>query len=37
MKNKVKSYIIENIIKRNEEHDRNEKDWEDNKGRAVFK
>ena len=34
-KNNVKSYIIENVVKRNEEHDRNEKDWEDNKGRAV--
>jgi nucleotide sugar dehydrogenase len=34
-KNNVKSYILENVIKRNQEHDRNEKDWEDNKGRAV--
>ena len=34
-KNNVKSYIIENVVKRNEEYDRNEKDWEDNKGRAV--
>jgi len=34
-KNNVKSYILENVIKRNEEHDRNEKDWEENKGRAF--
>ena len=31
----MKSYIISNIIKRNEEKDRNEKDWFNNKGRAV--
>ena len=34
-KNNVKSYVLENVIKRNEEHDRNEKDWEANKGRAF--
>lgn len=34
-KNNVKSYIIENVINRNEEHDRHEKDWESNKGRAF--
>ena len=34
-KNNVKSYILKNVIKRNQELDRNEKDWESNKGRAV--
>lgn len=34
-KNNVKSYILKNVIKRNEEYDRNEKDWEENKGRAF--
>lgn len=34
-KNNVKSYVLENVIKRNEEHDRNQKDWESNKGRSV--
>jgi nucleotide sugar dehydrogenase len=33
--NKVKSYIIENVIRRNEEHDRYEKDWEENNGRSY--
>jgi nucleotide sugar dehydrogenase len=31
----MKSYVLDSIIKRNLEVDRNEKDWEDNKGRAV--
>ena len=35
-KNKIESYILKNVIKRNQEHDRIEKDWEDNKGRAVI-
>ena len=36
--NILKSLIFgcpKNVIKRNQEHDRIEKDWEDNKGRAV--
>ena len=32
----MKSYIIENTVNRNEEVDRAEKDWNDNKGRAVI-
>jgi len=32
----MKSYIIENTVSRNEEVDRAEKDWNDNKGRAVI-
>ncbi len=32
----MKSYIIENTVNRNEEVDRSEKDWNDNKGRAVI-
>ena len=31
----MKSYIIENIVERNENVDRPEKDWNSNKGRAV--
>ena len=31
----MKSYVLDSIIKRNLEVDRNEKDWEDNKGRSV--
>uniref|UniRef100_A0A6C0LXF8 Uncharacterized protein n=1 Tax=viral metagenome TaxID=1070528 RepID=A0A6C0LXF8_9ZZZZ len=34
-RNGMKSYILENAIKRNEEVDRNEKDWTKNKGRSV--
>lgn len=34
-KNGMKSYIIDSIIKRNESVDRPEKDWYQNKGRAV--
>ena len=32
----VPSYIIESCIKRNNELDRKEQDWNDNKGRAVI-
>ena len=31
----MKSYIIENVVERNENVDRSEKDWNSNKGRAV--
>lgn len=31
----MKSYIIENVVERNENVDRPEKDWNSNKGRAV--
>lgn len=31
----MKSYVIESIIERNNQMDRNEQDWNDNKGRAV--
>ena len=31
----MKSYVLDSIIKRNLEVDRNEKDCEDNKGRSV--
>lgn len=34
-KHNMKSYILESAIKRNEEVDRPEKDWNSNKGRAV--
>ena len=32
----MKSYIIDSMIKRNEEVDRPEKDWKSNKGRTVI-
>ena len=32
----MKSYIIENVVDRNETVDRSEKDWNSNKGRAVI-
>lgn len=32
----MKSYIIENVVNRNENVDRPEKDWNSNKGRAVI-
>ena len=32
----MKSFIINNVIERNETVDRSEKDWNDNKGRAVI-
>ena len=32
----MKSYIIKNMIKRNEEVDRPEQDWKENKGRSVI-
>jgi len=35
-KNGVKSYILKSAIDRNLEVDRTEKDWENNKGRAVL-
>ena len=31
----MKSFIIDSVIERNETVDRSEKDWNDNKGRAV--
>ena len=31
----MKSYVLDTIIKRNEEVDRPEKDWKTNKGRSV--
>ena len=34
-KNNVKSFILESVIKRNQEHDRVEKDWEKDEGRAF--
>ena len=34
-KSGMKSYIIENVVQRNEHVDRPEKDWNSNKGRAV--
>lgn len=34
--NGMKSYIIDAAIRRNEEQDRTEKDWEKNKGRAIL-
>ena len=30
------SYVIKNVIERNEKVDRSEKDWNSNKGRAVI-
>lgn len=33
--NNVESFILKNVIERNQKHDRNEKDWELNKGRSV--
>ena len=35
-KEKMTSFIIKSAIERNEKVDRNEKDWENNKGRAVI-
>ena len=35
-KESMKSYIIKNMIKRNEEVDRPEQDWKENKGRSVI-
>jgi len=37
IKSGMKPYVLDAIIKRNEEVDRKEKDWEDSKGRAVVK
>ena len=34
-KNNMKSYILKSVIQRNEEKDRNEKDWLDDHGRAI--
>jgi hypothetical protein len=31
----MSSYILKSVVQRNLEVDRKEKDWEDNKGRAV--
>ena len=32
----MESYIIKNMVERNEKVDRVEKDWNSNKGRAVI-
>ena len=32
----MKSYIIDNVVERNEKVDRPEQDWNSNKGRAVI-
>lgn len=32
----MKSYVLKSVVERNVEVDRKEKDWEDNKGRAVI-
>jgi nucleotide sugar dehydrogenase len=34
-KENMKSYVLQKVIERNEKVDRKEKDWENNKGRAV--
>jgi len=36
MKNNIKSYIIKNVIERNEKYDRSEKEWQLNKGRSFI-
>jgi hypothetical protein len=35
-KSNMKSYVLDSIIRRNEEVDRIEKDWNVDKGRAVI-
>ena len=32
----IQSYILNNVIERNNEVDRKEKEWEENKGRSVI-